>query len=225
MIDKICVIIPTHKRLLGFRIFASSWKKTTEGFSDVVVGVDDDDNTYDELIASNIYPNFIWERGKSRPCLDILNDLALKYCDVYKYLAFMEDDTLFNTPGWETIFITKLQELGKNGIVWGNDLRVGEKHIGLPFMDSSIVKRLGYMSPRQFHGQCPDLYWTELGKKIKSVHYFPDVVTEHRHFSTGKTFKDETACKINKDAQDDFIYLKSDQYWIDLDRDANLLLS
>lgn len=198
MIDKICVIVPTRNRLIGFKIFANSWKKTTEGKSVVVVGYDDDDHTYDEMIAENKYP-FIWDKGKSKPCLLILSELAVKYAKEYKYVAFMEDDTLFNTPGWETPIINKLEELGENGIVWCNDLLVRDKLIALPFMNSSIVTRLGYMSPPVFRSQGPDWYWTDIGRNLGTCHYFPDIVTEHRHHTTGKTLKDETTNKIHKE--------------------------
>ena len=223
MINKICVIIPTRERLNKFRIFASTWKKTTEGKSVVVVGIDNDDHTYDEL-RKNKYPEFIWEQKESKPCLSILNDLAVKYAKKYKYILFMEDDTNFNTL-WESRIIEKLEELGDNGIVWCNDLRVKEKLISLPIMNSSIINRLGYMLPPEFKAQCPDLYWTDLGNNLKTMYYFPDIITEHRHYSTGKTFKDETAIKIQKEAINDATYYHSPAYLVRLSNDVKMLLN
>lgn len=37
MENKICILIPTRKRLVDFKIFADSWIRTTEGKSVVVV--------------------------------------------------------------------------------------------------------------------------------------------------------------------------------------------
>ena len=39
----LCQFIPL------FIIFAKSWKNTTEGLSDVIVGIDNDDLTYEEI--------------------------------------------------------------------------------------------------------------------------------------------------------------------------------
>lgn len=187
MQDKILIIVPTKQRLNDFVTFAESWLKCTTGFSDIVVGIDNDDNTYDDIIEK--YP-FIWEKNEPMKLLKYVNHLALKYVDQYKYIAFIEDDCTFNTPGFEEIFINKLKEIGKNGIVWGNDLLNGGSIVGIPFMDSSIIKRLGYITPPQLTCLFPDHFWKKLGDNLNSLYYFDDVIIEHRHYSTGKREKD-----------------------------------
>ena len=142
---KIIILLPTRERLADFKIFADSWRNTTEGFSDVVVRIDNDDTTYE--VIKHEYPEFTYIYGDRKPFLELLNDLATKYCDEYDYVGFMEDDCNFNTKGWESIFINKLIELGDNGIVWGDDLINHEYIVGLPFMNSKIIKKLGYICP------------------------------------------------------------------------------
>lgn len=194
MNGKILIILPTKDRLDDFTIFAESWKRTTEGHSDIVVGIDEGDTTYD--IVKDKYP-FTFETTTHTTPLAILNELAVKYCNEYSYICFMEDDCNFNTDGWENIFIHKLEELGDNGIVWGNDLINGASLVGLPFMNSKIIQRLGYMTPPELKYLWADHFWIRLGRVLNSLHYFPDVIVEHRHYSTGKREKDDVSLRID----------------------------
>ena len=188
MINKIAILLPTRNRLEDFKIFAESWRKTTEGLSVVIVRIDNDDNTYDEI--KHDYPEFIYEYGESNPPITLLNELATKYSQMYDYVSYMEDDCNFNTNGWESIFINKINEIGDNGIVWGNDLINKENLVGLPFMNSKIVRCLGHIAPPEIKYLWVDHYWLKLGQALGSLYYFPDVVVEHRHYSTGKRPKD-----------------------------------
>lgn len=199
--DKILVIIPTKDRLKDFKIFADSWSATTEGYSDVVVGVDAGDISYDEMINEF---GFIKEELPSKPFLYLLNDLAVKYAGQYKYLAFMEDDCNFNTK-WETIFIQALEQIGDYGIVWGNDLLNGAYIVGLPFMDSKIIEVLGYMTPPEIKYLWADHFWKQIGEVLGTLHYFPNVIVEHRHYSTGKREKDPLSLEVDTKGQADFI--------------------
>lgn len=185
--DKILIILPTKQRIDDFKIFAKSWIDTTEGKSDVLVAIDNDDDTYDNIFDD--YP-FIFERVNPNPFIVILNGLAIKYCQEYKYIAFMEDDCNFVTPGWETAFISKLQEIGDYGIVWGNDLINKNYIVGLPFMDSKIIEVLGYMAPPEIKYLWVDHFWKKLGEDLNTLHYFPNIIVEHRHYITGKRQKD-----------------------------------
>ena len=188
MKNKIAILMPTRNRLDDFKIFAESWRNTTEGHSDVIIRIDNDDLTYEEIKKE--YPEFTYEYGERNPPIDLLNELAIKYSQTHNYVSYMEDDCNFNTNGWEKIFIDKINEIGDNGIVWGNDLINGASLVGIPFMNSSIVRRLGYIAPPQIKYLWVDHYWIRLGQALNSLHYFPDVIVEHRHYITGKRTKD-----------------------------------
>ena len=209
---KIAILIPTRERLEDFKIFAESWKNTTEGYSDVIVRIDDDDLTYEEIKKE--YPEFVYEYGERKPFLDLLNDSAIKYSETYDYIGFMEDDCNFNTQGWETMFINKLMDLGDNGIVWGNDLVNGGYIVGLPFMNSKIIKKLGYMCPPEIKYLWADHFWKDIGEALGSLYYFPDVIIEHRHYSKGKRQKDAISIEVDSNGLNDCnayngVYLKN----------------
>lgn len=197
---EIAILLPTKNRTADFKIFADSWREFTEGKSVVIVGLDEGDTEYDEIKKE--YPEFIYEHGSGTP-LEITNRLAVKYCETYNYVSFAEDDAIFRTP-WETIFINKLRELGDNGIVWGNDLLNKEMIVGLPFMNSKIVQRLGYMSPPELKWLFVDHFWVELGRHLNSLYYFPEVIYEHAHYSTGKRKKDHISEIVDEKGKADY---------------------
>lgn len=198
--NKILVIVPTKDRLDDFKIFADSWVNTNTGKSDVLVGIDVGDTTYDSI--KDIYP-FIYEHITPKPFLHILNELANKYADEYDYISFMEDDCKFVTYGWDGIFIDKINEIGDNAIVWGNDLLNKDRLVGLPFMNSKIVRRLGYMSPHELKCLYVDNFWLALGRRLNSLYYFDDVIIEHRHYSTGKRTIDNISVSVDHKITED----------------------
>jgi hypothetical protein len=218
---KIAVLIPTKERLEDFIIFADSWMNTTEGKSDVIVGIDIGDETYEGI--KDKYP-FIYEYIKPKPFLDILNELALKYSDEYDYVGFMEDDCNFNTNGWEIAFINKIEEIGDNAIVWGNDLLNGESIVGLPFMNSKIIKKLGYMCPPEIKYLWADHFWKRIGQAVNSLYYFPEIVIEHRHYSTGKREKDVVSEHVDEVGKQDFIGFNQIYMRTNFNRDVQKLL-
>jgi hypothetical protein len=218
MEEKIAIIIPTKERLNDFKLFAESWKNTTNGHSVVIVGIDDNDTTYNDLIIENTYP-FIWEKVTPKPFLPITNELAVKYCYTYNYVAFLEDEMTFNTLFWEMKIINKIKELGDNGIVWCNDLINHDKVVNMAFMNSKIVQKLGYMVSPGLKTQVADVYWMELGKKLNSLYYFDDIIIEHKHWITGKRLIDKTSIDVDSYLQIDRDYHASQEYKNKLDED------
>lgn len=196
MQDKIAILIPTRERPDDLKLFAESWQKYSEGLSDVIIGIDEDDPTDYSFLSE--YPFKIVKTVK-KPFLYLLNELAVEASKEYKYVGFMEDDCCF-TQLWESQFIEKLNEISSQkqyAIVWGNDNINKDSIVGLPFMTSNIVQKLGYMSPPEIKFLFGDHYWKHLGGALDCLYYFPDILIEHRHFSTGKRPK----CKISNEIE------------------------
>jgi hypothetical protein len=203
--DKILIILPTKNRLKDFEIFAESWVKTKEGKSDVLVAINFDDNTYDDIKEK--YP-FIYEKVNPGSVLEILNQMSVKYSKEYKYISFMEDDCNFVTEKWETSFINKLKDIGDYGIVWGDDLVNRDYIVGLPFLDSKIIDVLGYMSPPEIKYLWVDHFWKKLGADLGTLFYFSNIIVEHRHYSTGKRQKDEVSVVVDSNGLNDMVGYK-----------------
>jgi len=217
LLDKILIILPTKQRFNDFCLCADSWNTTTEGLSDVLVITDENEGGYDK--TKSAYP-FKWETTKLGSPLEILNEAAVKYCNEYRWLSFMEDDCIYISDNWESSFITKLKELGKNGIVYCNDMLNERGLVGIPFLDSRIVQCLGYMSPPGLKAGYADNFWKQLGADLESLYYFDELIIEHRHFSTGKRRKDDVACQLDSYTNERQIYLDYyiNQYKIDIEK-------
>lgn len=196
MLDRILWIVPSRNRPKKLERFLESWLNTTSGYADVLIALDEDDFSNDHLIKK--YPDIIWEK-KPKPegasFLEVLNITALNYVDKYKFLAFTEDDCVFQTKDYEKRFIEKLNEIGPNAIVYGEDLVDKKNRIFFPVMNSSIVKRLGFMVPRSLRCQYADNFWRDMGIRLNSSYKFKDVIIQHLHFSVDDGVADE----ISKD--------------------------
>ena len=208
IVKKIAILIPTRERPADLKLFLDSWVKYTEGLSDLWIQVDKDDPTDYHFVKKY---NCIKLVGDREPFLHILNGLAKISSKQYDYVGFMEDDCCF-TQLWEKIFIDKLDEIKKEkgyGIVWGNDNINKENIVGLPFMTSNIVKTLGYMSPPELEFLWADYFWKHLGQALDCLHYFPDILIEHRHYSTGKREKCKISEIVDKKGEKDYYnYMK-----------------
>lgn len=183
MIEKMLWIVPSRQRPEKLQRFLESWRKTTTGFSDMLVVLDSDDSSCDFLYT--LYPEVMFKKDppKGESFLRILNDNAIKYCDEYRYIGFNEDDAIFHTRGYEEEFLKKLRELGDNGIVYANDLINKKGRIYFPVMHSSIIKRLGYMVPKSLTCMFADDFWRDLGVKLNSVYRFDNIIIQHLHYT------------------------------------------
>lgn len=219
MKNTIALLTPTRSRLRDITELVRTWKETTEGNSDFIFGIDDDDNTYNSFIKEN--PDFTFEVNPRMKLVPYLNFLALKYCNEYKYLSFLEDDFRFESNNWESIFIKKLEEV-KVGIAWGADGIHNGKLVDSPVMTSNIVKTLGYMIPPTIECLFADHFLLHIGREANILHYFPNVKIIHHHYSTGKREKDDISVGIENSGIRDGIawhnYLKDGSFVKDCDK-------
>ncbi len=120
---KILIIVPSRSsngsRTNNIEELRDSWIKTTTGNSDLLIGLDEDDEHHYPRLESVKY-----EVNKRLRMVGTLNLLANKYCTEYEYIAFLGDDHRFRTDGWETIFLNDAKEQ-KYSIFYGNDLLQG----------------------------------------------------------------------------------------------------
>lgn len=187
MKNKILWINPSRNRPEKLERFLNSWKECSTEKSDMLIGVDSDDNSYNELMKK--FPEVIWEIGEPAKgaFLKVVNEIAVKYSNEYSYIGFIEDDALIETKGYEDQFISKLETLGSNGIVYANDgINSKRKLIYFPVMDSSIIRRLGFMVAPTLRCMYADDYWRDLAHSIGTFHKFEDIFIKHLHYTVEK---------------------------------------
>lgn len=170
----------------------------TEANVDVYVGIDPDDpkgNDYWQLSTqyNNLCINVGTERQRFGPTL---NRLCKDYAHQYEYIMWAGDDHVPRSKKWDVEYIDTLEKLGV-GIVYGNDLVMGE-HIATQLaMTSNIIKSLGYAVPHGFIHMFIDNYFMELGRSIDKLVYLPNVVVQHMHPCAGTAIEDLTYIEAN----------------------------
>lgn len=111
------------------------------------------------------------------------------------YLGFIGDDNRFRTPGWDSVVDECLSTTG-GGFAYANDLARTDlpTHV---FVNTSIVRALGYFGLRGAHHLYIDNAWKVLATAADCLYFFPDVVIEHLHPLFGKGVMDTSYEKSN----------------------------
>jgi hypothetical protein len=198
MKNKILWICPSRKRPERLERLIKSWEHTTEGFSDLLVVIDSDDQSYTDLITQ--YPKVMWEITEPvfGSFLHLINVKAVKYSTEYNYIGFMEDDIVFETVGYESKFISKLEELGPTGIVHARDGIDKGKYISIPVVNTHIIKTLGWFAPPCLKSLWADNFWRAMATDLKTYFKFEDIMIRHNHYSKhAETQKDEISNIVN----------------------------
>ena len=187
------IFVPSRGRPQNIEDLLFSLQETKTA-SELIVIVDDDDETLDQYIELGCKIMMIAKQGKgmARP----LNFAANIFKDDYRHFAFIGDDHRPRTEYWDQKLINALDEVG-TGIAYGDDLLQGENLPTAVAMSGDIVRALGGMVPPGFIHLYLDNFWMQLGKDLKSFIYLPDVIIEHLHPVAGKAQWDENYRSVN----------------------------
>lgn len=191
------MIVPSRGRPDSIAELWDSWQATTtSGNADLLIAVDEDDETLPRYQEHADRLGFTLRVGKRLRLAGTLNEVAAENWDRYPMLGFWGDDNRPRTIGWDGQLIAALREL-RTGVAYGNDLLQGERMPTAVVMTSDIPKTLGYMSfPGSVH-LCLDLAWLDWGQRIGRIKYLPDTVIEHLHPANGKSTWDDTYADCN----------------------------
>lgn len=133
--------------------------------------------------------------GPNKSMVEALNRVANAGFKAFAH-AFMGDDHLPRTVGWDEAYLDALHELG-TGIVYGDDLLQGRALPTQCAMTSDIIRALGYMAPPTLTHLFVDNFWLSLGNEAGCLRYLPEVIVEHRHPAAGKAALDEGYERVN----------------------------
>lgn len=193
------VMTPTRWRRENCERMLKTFNETAD-FADIAFIIDsDDEDTYADMDWGDALHPVMDPPG---PVRAKVNNLAAGMVDIYDALMYVGDDHTFNTPHWDTIMMTRLEELGGTGIIYGNDKRRSD----IPetvIISSDIVKCLGHFEEPTLDHYYVDNVWSELGRRaIPSLHrYYDDVIFEHFHY------------QVNKNVERDQTYIHAEVNW------------
>lgn len=199
MTAPLAVIVPTRGRPQNAARLAQAFRDTDALDALPVFVADSDDPelpAYRGLLDAGALPRLmITPQGMKGMCL-ALNYAARRYAELYEAVGFMGDDHLPRTTGWDSAVMDALDSLEPR-IVYGNDLLQGPNLPTAVFMQSRMIKSLGFMAPREMQHLYLDNFWKALGEHLNGLTYLPDVIIEHLHPVNGKAEWDERYRAVN----------------------------
>ncbi len=188
-------IVPSRSRPQNIERLVQGFVDT-DSQADLLIALDDDDEANYPRLESPPGFQLIYEVNPSQRIGPIINSVATKYADTYKYLGFMGDDHCPRTPGWDQ---TLTEQIGEFGIAYGDDLLQGATIPTAVVMSSNIVRVLGYMIPPGLQHLYFDNTWKIWGEAQGKLFYVPEVIIEHIHPFAGKTEWDEGYERANSE--------------------------
>lgn len=194
------IFIPTRGRPAQMVDCASNFDQTKTGNTKVVFIVDEDDRDLLRYKAKNAdrWEIFVAPTTR-RGMVGALNSAFTHYRDsglLGFAVGFQGDDHRPRTVGWDTRYLSVLQDLG-TGLVYGNDLYQGPTMPTQIAFTTDIALAVGYMSPPELDHLCVDVVWREWGKAINAITYLDDVIVEHMHPLAGKAKNDKEYKAVN----------------------------
>jgi hypothetical protein len=222
-INKTGLIVPSRGRPENIKRLSEALLDTNS-FVHLYVGVDSDDETLDGYLEyEDVYGFSLIVNEKRERFGPTLNRIAIDIVDSYDYIGWMGDDHEPKSWEWDLSYRLELYKLGV-GIVYGDDLVMGESIATQLTMTSNIIKTLGYAVPEGFTHLYIDNYFMELGKSIDRLRYLPDVIVQHHHPCAGTAKEDRTYMEANSPENWTNDRIRFDKYMKEeLSRDAEKL--
>lgn len=185
----LAVLVPSRGRPGNIARLLDAMAMTCRGDTHLVVGIDYDDTALNEYLGFDC--EVVIEEGLRHRLVHWLNLLALPRADQFKCIGHIGDDNVPRTEGWDVRVVESLEE---HRFCFGNDLDPGRSPGSLSihaFMQSDVVRQLGYMGPPSIQHMYVDPVWYAWGTAT-SIEFLEDVVIEHLHYSLGKSPMDES---------------------------------
>jgi hypothetical protein len=190
------MVIPSRGRPQNIERLLDAMAATCEGQTDLVVGLDADDETLGDYPGMNGDAAFDGKvhyvvRENLRKVTAWCNELAVPRAQDYRYIGHFGDDNLPQTPGWDVQMMNALEQ---TPFAFGNDQYPGRAPGTLAchvFMLSEVVRTLGYFGPPEIAHMYVDVAWQAWGQAC-GITYLHDVNLEHRHYTTGRSGLDDT---------------------------------
>jgi FkbM family methyltransferase len=108
-------------------------------------------------------------------------------------LIMAADDQTYSDRGWDNRLDQEVEKFPDQIFcMWFNDGHWGEKLCTFPIVSRQWCLTLGYFTTGIFECLYDDLWIMDLAKRVDRLHYIPDVLTEHFHWSYGKAAIDTT---------------------------------
>jgi hypothetical protein len=194
------IVVPTRGRPANAQRLIYAVNATATFRPELHFAVDEDDPTAHDYLR-------VFAEAKAREGVRVtysvgprifvgptLNHIAVRAEPRNLWIAFMGDDHVPESVGWDHSLV---EPLGPVGISYGNDLFQGPNLPTAVVMTANIVRWLGYMVPPTLKHLYLDNFWKELGTQLGILHYVPNVIIRHHHYQAGLAEHDQTYAEAN----------------------------
>lgn len=192
---KFSLVLPTRKRVSALKELIESIIATTNTISEVelciYVDLDDDETKsfVDTFDKSKFSIKYCTSPDKIK--LSAMWNYAYDNLATGDIIMLCADDIRFRTIGWDTIVSHEFDKLSdKIILVHGNDLYEGRATHS--FVHRRWIEISGFWLPPYFSGDYPDTWLDEVATALNRKIYLSTVITEHMHFTLGKSQLDDT---------------------------------
>ena len=196
----ISLLLPSRQRPNELKRLLNSALDTAERPDEVevVVYIDSDDNTYNSYRHSQLV------KVHGPRLHDGKVNLSVKWNECWKkakgdYFMHCGDDIIFRTKGWDTAIKEAIDARpGKICFAWCND--VSDESSRHEFGTHGFIHRnwtdvVGRFVPPYFVSDYNDTWFNDVSRKLNVQTYLHNHITEHMHFSLGKS-------KIDKNTEE-----------------------
>ena len=186
---KISILVPTRLRPDNIKRLLESLKATSFRMPEVVLYVDEDDNSY-KSIYEEAHEGVLWVRGPRRTLSECWNECAKVAAG--EILMHGGDDIIFKTNGWDEM-VAKCFEAHADKLIFvhGNDGHWKEKFGTHGFLHRKWLEVTSYFVPPYFSSDFNDTWLNEVANELGRRVYLP-FLTEHMHPLWGKADWDQT---------------------------------
>lgn len=185
------MVIPSRGRPGNITRLIEAMAATCEGDTTLIVGLDEDDPSLQDYPALNGPSGWYEYRAGLHKVTAWCNELAVPLAREYQFIGHFGDDNLPQTPGWDVRIMEALED---ELFAFGNDQYPGRAPGTLAchvFMNSEVVRKLGYFGPPSIAHMYVDVAWQAWGQAC-GIAYLHDVNLEHLHYTTGRAGHDAT---------------------------------
>jgi hypothetical protein len=194
----ITVLVPTRQRPQQAFLTYESFKNTVaEADTNIIFGIDSDEAApYKDFIPGHSL--FRAHPQGSGSFQKVTNTLAVNFGG--SILGSVGDDHRFKTKGWDS---RVTESLLVPGIAYANDLYQRDILPTAAFISREVYDALGLLALPVCDHLYIDNAWKDIGLGIDSLHYLPDVIIEHLHYTNGKNQIDANYRRTNSVTQFD----------------------
>lgn len=118
------------------------------------------------------------------------NSVPMDLVRAYSIVSLMGDDCRVRTPQWDQLVLDRMG--GAPGLVYGRDGIKDQSLCTHPFISARIILELGFVQPPELNHFYADNFYMDLLGPLGMLRYVPELVTEHMHFTVGKSSVDST---------------------------------